>query len=295
MAHIEKRVSSKGKLTYRVQIRKQGHPPVSATFDRKTAVQKWAQDTESAIREPRDKLAADGLSPATINRYLATLSHALSSAIKENGWLDRNPVSNVSKLKEENERIRFLSDDSQDQHGNVIEGERTRLLRECKRSRTACLYPIVVLALSTGMRKGEILGLTWDDVSFDQRRIMLHRTKNGERRGVPLVGHALDLLREHSKVRRIDSNLVFPGSDADSVADFRGAWEEALKRAGVENFRFHDLRHTAASYLAMNGASLAEIAEILGHRTLQMTKRYAHLSETHKTKVLESMNSRMFG
>ena len=106
---------------------------------------------------------------------------------------------------------------------------------------------------------------------------------------------ALELLRERSKVRRIDTELVFPGRiDPSKPVDLRSPFETALKRAGIEDFRWHDLRHSAASYLAMNGASLAEIAEVLGHKTLAMVKRYTHLSEAHTAGVVERMNARIF-
>jgi integrase len=113
---------------------------------------------------------------------------------------------------------------------------------------------------------------------------------------VPLVGKALELLKAHAKVRRIDTPLLFPGKvKSNNPMDLRSPWLEAMKAAQIDDFRFHDLRHSAASYLAMNGASLAEIAEVLGHKTLQMVKRYSHLSEAHTTGVVSRMNDRIFG
>jgi integrase len=121
----------------------------------------------------------------------------------------------------------------------------------------------------------------------------LHETKNGEHRVLPLAGPAPDLLRERSRVRRIDTDLVFPGRlHPNKPVDLRTPFETALKVARTEDFHWHDLRHTAASYLAMNGASLAEIAEVLGHKTLAMVKRYAHLSAAHTAGVVERMNAR---
>lgn len=139
------------------------------------------------------------------------------------------------------------------------------------------------------------MSLTWEDVDLHQGRATLHETKNGERRVVPLSGKALELLKAHAKVRRLNTSLLFPGKNPQKPMDLRTPWESALKKAGIEDFRFHDLRHSAASYLAMNGASLAEIAEVLGHKTLQMVKRYAHLSEAHSAGVMERMNARIFG
>ena len=107
--------------------------------------------------------------------------------------------------------------------------------------------------------------------------------------------HVRDLLRDRAKVRRIDSDLVFPGRPPTRPASLRHAWETALQTAGIADFHWHDLRHSAASYLAMNGASLQEIAAVLGHKTLAMVKRYAHLSEQHTAGVVNRMNHVIFG
>ncbi len=254
-----------------------------------------ADITPALIAEYRDKLAGGVTlrgtqrSPATVNRYLAALSHAFTIAVKEWGWIEDSPMRKVTKPKESRGRVRFLSDE-----------ERARLLKACKESSNPYLYTVVVLALSTGMRQGEIMGLTWDDVDLNKGRAILHETKNGERRAVAITGHALEVLKELSKVRRIDCKLIFPSKEIrpqkpQKPIDLRTPWEVALKKAEISDFKFHDLRHSAASYLAMNGASLAEIAEVLGHKTLQMVKRYAHLSEGHTARVVASMNSKIFG
>jgi integrase len=224
--------------------------------------------------------------PATANRYLAVLSHVFTLATNEWQWVDSNPLQKVKKGKEPRGRVRFLTDD-----------ERPRLLAACNVSKNRFLYPIVVLALSTGMRQGEILSLTWSDVDLQRKSIVLHDTKNGERRSVSLSGLALELLVKLSKVRRLDTNLLFASkvNGGKTHVDIRTAWEVALRKAEVVDFRFHDLRHSAASYLAMNGATLAEIAEVLGHKTLAMVKRYAHLSEQHTAKVVAAMNEKIFG
>jgi len=370
MATIEKRISKNNEVSYRVKVRMLGHKPESATFTSLTKAKRWAQDTESAMRdgrhfktveakkhslgemidryckdvlptkknaehtktqllwwkgqigeqmlsnvssalivEYRDKLLAtpvssvkkvkqpDGTvkeiitekprSPATVVRYLAALSTVYSQAVTEWKWIarDQNPMPDVRKPKEARGRVRFLSDE-----------ERERLLIAANSSANPFLHPIVVLALSTGMRLGEIMRLTWDDVDFQRRSIVIQETKNGERRAAPLTGRAFDELKALDKVRRINTRLIFPSkaSNGKKPVLVRKAWETALAKAGIEDFRFHDLRHSAASYLAMNGASLAEIAEVLGHKTLQMVKRYAHLSESHTMGVVERMNRKIF-
>ena len=201
--------------------------------------------------------------------------------------MDYNPVRRLRREREAPGRVRFLSNE-----------ERERLLVACKESRSVNLYPLVVLALSTGMRRGEIQGLTWDQVDLVKGVILLERTKNGERRRVPVRGLALELLKEHARIRRIDTNFIFPGErtkQSKQPFELKIYWREAIAAAKIENFRFHDLRHSCASYLAMNGASLLEIAEVLGHKTLQMVKRYSHLAESHTAGVVESMNKKIFG
>ena len=247
-----------------------------------------ADITPALVCECRDKLAnepthqSDKRSPATVNRYLAALSHVFTIAVNEWGWLDDSPMQKVGTLRESRGRVRYLSDD-----------ERERLLEECKRSRSPYLHLIVLTALSTGMRQSEILSLKWDDINLQLGRVIIQHTKNGERRTVPLTGLALDVMREHGKNRHTD--LIFPGADPLKPMDIRAAWEYAVQRADIKDFKFHDLRHTAASYLVMDGATLVELAEILGHKTMQMVKRYAHLSESHIAGVVSSMTSHVFG
>ena len=246
-----------------------------------------ADVTPALLVEYRDKLArnkARRQSGATVNRWLAVLSHCFTMAVQEWQWCDDNPVRTISKPREPRGRVRFLSDQ-----------ERYQLLEASQASRNPYLYTIVVLALATGARRGELLGLQWPDVDMKRGTLTFHETKNGERRAVPLTGQALTLLHQHAKVRRLDTTLVFPNSSGGRPLGIREAFEGAVERAGITDFRFHDLRHTAASYLAMSGASLAETAEVLGHKTLAMVKRYAHLSEAHTRGVVERMNRAVFG
>jgi len=251
-----------------------------------------ADITPALIAEQRDDLlnktvesrGSKKLSPSTVVRYMAALSHCFTIAVKEWDWLDDSPMRKVTKPKEARGRVRFLSDD-----------ERAELLKQCEASTNPYLHAVVVLALATGMRQGEIMRLTWDDIDLKRGRITLHETKNGERRVVPLVGHAKKVIQKLAKVRNVNTNLLFPASrpqPGESPKDIhympmfvRKAWYEALKKANIENFRFHDLRHSAASYLVMNGASLVEIADVLGHKTLAMVKRYFDSFSTRSVKL----------
>jgi integrase len=223
------------------------------------------------------------INQTTANRYTQALGHVFTIALKEWEWVQDNPVSKLRKFKESRGRVRFLSDD-----------ERERLLSACQQSTNPHLYLIVVLALSTGARKNEIVGMEWKDVDLDRERVTLHHTKNGERRTLHIKGTALELLKKHACQRNPEIPFVFPSATKKKPIEITTAWETARERAEIEDFRFHDLRHSAASYLAMNGATIQEIAEVLGHKTLQMVKRYAHLAETHTAKVVERMNQRVF-
>ncbi len=221
---------------------------------------------------------------STVNRYMAALSAAFGIATTEWQWMNENPFQKVRREKEPGGRIRFLSPE-----------ERTALLDACKNSKSKPLYLVVILALSTGMRQGEIMSLKWSQVDIKQKKITLLKTKNGEIRVVPLVGLASELLGSQSKIRNIKNPYVFPGRHHTHSEFPRAGWESVVSNAKIENFKFHDCRHSAASELAMNGASLHEIAAVLGHKTLAMVQRYAHLSEQHTIAVVERMNKAVFG
>jgi integrase len=267
------------------------------THDRTEYLKLWSAElgaltlaelTSARIVAVRNKLLntttrrGEKFKPSSVNRYLAVLRHCLNIGVREFGLLDDNPMRKIQQLSEPRGRVRFLSS-----------SERDALLRE-SRTHSDALYAIVVIALSTGARRGEILGLRWSDVDMQRGMLTFHETKNGERRSVPLVSHAAELVRVHAKVRRLDTDLVFPGR-GNRPLEIGKMFSDALDRAQIQDFHFHDLRHTAASYLAMNGATIAEIAEVLGHKTLQMVKRYAHLTEGHTRDVVGRMNQSMFG
>lgn len=253
--------------------------------------------TPALLTEWRDDLKAEPFqvgknerarSEATVNRYVASLSPVLAAAADEWNWIPDNPCRKVRKGKETKGRTRFLTNE-----------ERKRLLDACDRAtETPELKIIVLLAITTGGRRGEISGLRWRDVDLKRRRIIFQETKNGETRAAPLVGPAFEAMKEWSKVRPLDdSAFVFSGRTAKTrnrPLDFQRPWMTALKRAELEDFRFHDLRHTAASYLAMHGAGLREIADILGHKTLAMVQRYSHLTQDHKAQVVERMAAAIF-
>ena len=232
--------------------------------------------------------------PATVVRYMGALSHALNTAVNEWGWIDKSPMIGVRKPKVDNERRRFLSDD-----------EIQRVLTEAKGSENRFLYTVVLLALSTGMRLTEIMSLRWRNVlvedGADMGLLVMENTKNGDARTSPLAEDAFKavmVLRDKAKQDNADrvpaNQLLFPSDTVENKpVEIRKAWETCRKRAELDDFRFHDLRHTAGSLLAMSGASTREIAEVLGHKTMAMAKRYSHLTQKHLGSVVATMNQRL--
>lgn len=216
----------------------------------------------------------------TVLRLKAVLSSIFKYAIRR-GYLKENPVDGVFIDATPNQVERFLDDT-----------ERKALMSACQESTWDKLYLVVLMAITTGMRKAELINLRWTDINFDKGLAKLATTKNGSPRINPIPIPALDELK---KFRQVGNGLIFPSpNDAEKPFDFRVQWTRTMQRANIKNFRFHDLRHTAASYLVMNGASLHETAEILGHKSTQTTKRYAHLSTDHKSALSQRVMDKVF-
>ncbi|MFA5393318.1 MAG: site-specific integrase [Candidatus Ratteibacteria bacterium] len=223
------------------------------------------------VEEYKRKRIEEGKALATVNKEISVLRNILNTAV-EWGKLRIAPPK-IKLLKENNQRIRYLG-----------KGEEILLLGACPEF----LKPIIEIALNTGMRRGEILGLKWQDIDFDQKNITLSDTKNGERRQVPMNSTVVDIL---SSTKRIpESDYVFPGNNLGthiSKSYISHKFKSIVKQADIENFKFHDLRHTFASRLVMRGVNLKAVQELLGHKTFNMTLRYAHLSPDHKKTAVE--------
>lgn len=213
------------------------------------------------------------ISPASVNRELATLRHLLRLA-EEWGYIAKAP--RIRLAREPEGRLRFLS-----------EAEASRLLTACGESKNPYLKAIVTAALHTGMRRGEILGLTWERVDFARGVLLLDRTKSGRRREVPMNRAVYDALSALPTEPR-EGLLFHRGGSAWGA--IRTAFETACTRARLDDFRFHDLRHTCASWLIMRGRSLKEVQELLGHQTFAMTLRYAHLSPDRLRDAVASLD-----
>lgn len=225
------------------------------------------------------------VSPATANRYLAALSAVCKWAWKELHWMPNNPVLSVTKGAEHTGIVRYLDDD-----------ERKALLKACKTSSDPNILCAVQLALATGARAGNLRMLTWADVDLEAWRLRFVDTKNNQPRYVPVVGPAQSALQTQFDKDPTQSGWVFKGHKDDAPADLDRPWREVRAAAGLvgqRHCRFHDLRHTTASYLTMHGASLAEVAEALGHRTLTMAKRYSHQSGEHVRSTFERIAEKL--
>jgi integrase len=227
-------------------------------FGKDTAL---AEITASRISEYKGhRLTA--VTGATVNRALALLRHLLRLAHEE--WEVLDAVPRIRLEKESEGRLRWLTPE-----------DATRLLDVCRVSRNTDLLDLVEFALFTGMRRGEVLGLTWERVDRARGVVLVDITKNGRRREVPLNSRADAVLaRRGSK----STGLVFGSRRWDH---FRTAWDLAVQRAKLVDFHFHDLRHTFASWAVQRGATLQEVKDLLGHSSLAMVMRYAHLSPEH--------------
>jgi len=212
------------------------------------------------------------LSNATVNRYKAAISVIFTYACRYFNLID-NPALHIPSLPENNERSRFLS-----------EAERKRLFSSCRVSQWDKLYLLVLLAITTGARKGEITKLRWNDIDFDRRTAYVATTKNGQPKVLPLTD---SVIKELQLFDTKDSSLIFASKVKEDVPYcFTKPWKKALEDSEIKDFRFHDLRHSCASYLAQSGASLLEIADVLGHKQISVTKRYAHLCIEHKSSLI---------
>jgi len=220
-----------------------------------------------------------GNKPATINRHIATLKHMFTKAVEwelvEEEVLKK--VRRVKLLQESNRRLRYLSNE-----------ECQELVRAC----SSHLRPIVITALNTGMRRGEILSLKWANVDLKNGFILLEEgmTKNGQRREIPINETLRTTLT--GLTRRLDLPYVFYNPVTEKpYSDTKNSFDRACRKAKITNFRFHDLRHCFASHLVMKGIDITTVKELLGHKTLTMTLRYAHLAPSHKVKAVELLDS----
>ena len=210
-------------------------------------------------------------SPNAINKELQLLSRIFSMAV-DNGLAARNPCKRVRKFRTDWQRDRYLL------------GEEEARLMGALDARYPHLRSIVIVALNTGMRRGEILGLSWKDVDFHRSVVFVRRTKSGKPRYLPMnVALSRELIERRTALP--EAEFVFEGRSGRPLVDIKHGFGSVLRRAGITDFRFHDLRHTTATRMAEAGVHIRTIAEFLGHASIQMTMRYAHATDEAKRRA----------
>jgi integrase len=218
-----------------------------------------------------------GLKPASVNKNISILKAMFRKAVDWDMMVEEETLKQIRRVKllsENNRRLRYLSKE-----------EYQTLINACDKH----LRPIVITALNTGMRKGEILSLKWDNVDLKNGFILLDITKNGNRREIPINATLRHTLQDIT--RRLDVPYVFyDKKTANPYQEVKRSFKTALRKSKIHDFKFHDLRHTFASHLVMAGVDITTVKELLGHKTLTMTLRYAHLAPSHKVKAVDILD-----
>jgi site-specific recombinase XerD len=248
----------------------------------------------------RTKRLEAGTKAATVNRTLSTLRSALNWGVKR-GLIESNPIQRLGKLKESDSKsiIRYLSDDERERLESALIAREKRLQKKNDGKATGefgdYLRPAVLLSLNTGIRRNTLFSLVWGDVDFQAQALSLRGeiSKNGKTARIPLNDDAYDVLsswREQS-VKHSDDDLIFPSpKTGEKLENARRSWEGVLREAGIENFRWHDMRHDFASQLVTRGIDLTVVCELLNHSNLKLTMRYAHLAPKHKLNAVQVLN-----
>jgi integrase len=214
---------------------------------------------------------------ATVNREVNILRSLLTMATRQ-GMMEKNPASRPRRLPESKGRLRYLTTE-----------EAGRLLELAKKTASKDIYTIILIALESGLRRGEIFNLHWADLDFRNDQVWVRETKNGAPRYVPMTARVKETLSK--RPRRLGMPYIFPGrTEGNHLSNgVRETFMNLLERAGIKDFRFHDLRHTFASHLVMAGVPLHTVGQLLGHKTPGMTMRYSHLSPDHLKQAVRNL------
>lgn len=223
------------------------------------------------------KIPAKYISTSTINRDIEVLRKMFNIAIANN-WLNKNPCTSVKKFRQENRIERYLTPK-----------EETELIAVCN-SEHKHLKNIIRFALNTAMRKGEILGLTWKCVNFGERKITLIETKNGKKRYIPINSVVLEILKEEQN-RSCCEYVFYNSATQTRYSDLKRAFNSVCKKANISNFRFHDLRHTAATRMVAAGVPITTVKDILGHSDIHTTMRYSHAITEYSLNAMETLST----
>ncbi len=248
----------------------------------------------------------DGVAAATINKDIAVVKAALSKAVEWN-FLDTHPLARLKPLKVDSQaKVRYLDAkegqrllNAMDIREEDMRAARDRHNQWCKERNypefpnlrdvifADYLKPMVLLSLNTGMRRGELFSLKWQDINLERAMLTVtgETAKTGKTRHIPLNAIALDVLKQWRSQSDGDG-LVFPGKNGERFDNVKNAWKALLEIAEITGFRWHDMRHDFASKLVMAGCDLNTVRELLGHSDIKMTLRYAHLAPEHKAEAV---------
>jgi integrase len=239
-------------------------------------INSWQVDKYKSHRLKTISIYGRPISKSTINREIAFLKTMLNYSVRR-GWLSENPLKGYSLYKEKPSKMRILSQEE---------------FRAFYKEASELLKPILLAAYYTGMRRNEVLKLKWENVYLDKGYILVEETKNDESRVIPINKQ---LLKTLNSLKLIPSDGFVFTNKGKPIKDIRTAFDGALKRSGIKKFTFHDLRHTFASNLVMNGFDLVTVKELMGHSSIQMTMRYSHPTPEHKVQAIESLDAGFTG
>ena len=281
---------------------------LKASFEKKFFRQRIEDIALPGLERWRTDRINTGTAKATVNRDLVALSAVLTKAV-EWGALDANPLHKLKKLKVTTKKVRFLSPEEETrlraalaardgamrarrESGNVWRAARDLPLMPEKGHYGDHLTPMVLLSINAGLRQGEVFNLTWADVDLAHRLLTVRAdvAKSGKLRHVNLNSEATSVLTDWKAATKGKVGLVFPGKGSKPFTDVKTAWAVLLDAAGIEDFRWHDLRHHFASRFVMTGGDLNTLRELLGHSDIKMSLRYAHLSSEHKATAIERIS-----
>lgn len=283
---------------------------LARNFDRELGGKPLPDITPWLVDKWRSKRIKAGRATTTVNRDMGALKAALNRAVD---WdiIEANPIAKVRPYKTDKKgRVRYLSSEEEKRLRDALKARESRLRDERKsanewrekrgypampdlegRPFVDHVRPLVLLALNTGLRRGELFGLKWNDIDMGSGVLTVGGggAKSGQTRHVPLNDEARTVLKQWRECVGKSSGLVFPGRGGRRLDNIRKAFQGIVSAAEIDNFRFHDLRHTFASNLVMAGVSLYVVKELLGHSTIQMTERYAHLNPNEKQNAVAKL------
>ncbi len=235
----------------------------------------WMVEKYKVQRQNSTSRYSRPLAKTTINRELACLKHIFTKAI-EWGLVSSNPAKKVKLFPEKQNKLRVISKEE---------------FQKLYQAASPHFKPVLLCAYLTGMRKGELVKLRWEDVDLEDGYIYVKETKNNESRAIPINHTLIDTLLKQK--RDSNSEYIFTthkGKPYISDSAWKKAWMAALRRSGIEKCRFHDLRHSFASRLVMAGVDISTVPELMGHKNINMTKRYSHPTPQHKKQAVERLN-----